>query len=154
MAQEPVFFRWDSLPALPPAKGSLLQHGYAGAFTGVHQEVLILAGGANFPEAMPWEGGQKKYSRDIFYLLPGAPQWQQSKQVLPASLAYGVSLSTTDGILCIGGTDGVSCSREVFRLAWNEEQQEIELQFLPELPEPLAFMGGCLLKGEVYITGG
>ena len=57
---------WDLLPPLPDAQG------FAGAFVGVIKDaslppgkrrkskgVLIVAGGANFPEGRPWDGGAK-----------------------------------------------------------------------------------------------
>ena len=50
--------QWDtSLPSLPD------QHGFAGAFTGVSKGHLLVAGGANFPDAPPWENGKKKMER-------------------------------------------------------------------------------------------
>ena len=39
---------WKALPDLP---GDL---GVAGSFTGVHNDALIVAGGANFPDGVPW----------------------------------------------------------------------------------------------------
>ena len=35
---------WDELPELPPAAGQTQQMGLAGAFSGVHNDVLIVAG--------------------------------------------------------------------------------------------------------------
>ncbi|HRE82055.1 MAG TPA: hypothetical protein PLN52_13445, partial [Opitutaceae bacterium] len=37
---------WDELPALPPAPGQPRQIGVAGPFAGVHNHVLIVAGGS------------------------------------------------------------------------------------------------------------
>ncbi|MBR90601.1 MAG: galactose oxidase, partial [Verrucomicrobiales bacterium] len=41
--------KWEQLPLFP--KDHI---GVAGPFVGVHNDVLIVAGGANFPEGMPW----------------------------------------------------------------------------------------------------
>ena len=46
---------WSELPELPPLPGQTSQPGLAGAFTGVHNDALILAGGANFPAGLPWD---------------------------------------------------------------------------------------------------
>src|SRR4051812_10332476 len=48
--------RWNELPALPPAAGHARQAGLASPFVGAHGDVLFVAGGANFPDKMPWEG--------------------------------------------------------------------------------------------------
>lgn len=42
--------------------------GFAGMFAGTHQEVIILAGGANFPYQPPWRGGEKQWSSEIIVL--------------------------------------------------------------------------------------
>lgn len=50
---------WDTLPPLPPSAGQSQQVGVAGPFAGVHRDALLVAGGANFPEKRPWDGGAK-----------------------------------------------------------------------------------------------
>ena len=44
---------WESLDPLPAARGDDTQPGLAGPFAGVHNEVVIVAGGANFPDGVP-----------------------------------------------------------------------------------------------------
>ena len=41
-------------------------NGLAGALIGISNNQLIAAGGANFPESMPWEGGAKKYHKALY----------------------------------------------------------------------------------------
>ncbi|NIP97188.1 MAG: hypothetical protein GWO24_28645, partial [Akkermansiaceae bacterium] len=45
---------WDRLPDLPDGEG------FAGVFAGLardgDKDILVVAGGANFPEGRPWEG--------------------------------------------------------------------------------------------------
>ena len=47
----------------------------AGSFAGVHNNALIIAGGANLPDIAPWEIGKRTFSDDIFvlqnYVRPG-----------------------------------------------------------------------------------
>ena len=45
---------------------TLLQEGLAGSFFGKQGDWFILAGGANFPNGKPWEGGAKTFSDEIF----------------------------------------------------------------------------------------
>ena len=80
-----------NLPNLPAAPGREQSLGYAGMLGGVHEGVIIAAGGANFPDALPWEGGQKKWSNSIYILSDNA--WQLAKTSLPYPLAYGASIS-------------------------------------------------------------
>ena len=58
---------WDlEIPPVPD------MHGFAGAFTGVSNGRLLVAGGANFPDKPPWENGKKVWHDKIFALsLPG-----------------------------------------------------------------------------------
>ena len=59
-----ALLRWSDLPALPPGAGQTEQIGVAGPFAGVHGGALIVAGGANFPQAAPWKGGAKRLTRN------------------------------------------------------------------------------------------
>src|SRR5262245_15169524 len=60
---QPETLTWKSLPPIPDPVG------FAAPFAGVSGGALIVAGGANFPDAMPWEGGQKVWY-DAVYALP------------------------------------------------------------------------------------
>ena len=103
-------FSWTELPELPPISSQSLQPGIAGPFVGTHNTALIVAGGANFPQEMPWNGGHKVWQDAVFVLLPGAKKWRtQPDWHLPRPLAYGVSVTTSDGIVCIGGCDTEYC---------------------------------------------
>ena len=55
---------WTKLPSLPDKEG------VAGPFAGVSHGALIVAGGANFPDEKPWEGGKKVWSDTVFVLGP------------------------------------------------------------------------------------
>jgi solute:Na+ symporter, SSS family len=57
------YFHFSYLPELPPNSGFNTQPGLAGPYTGMDDGVLIVAGGANFPDKLPWEGGQKRILR-------------------------------------------------------------------------------------------
>ena len=96
--------KWTELPALPPAAGKDVQPGVAGPFAGIHNDALIVAGGANFPDALPWRGGKKVWHDDIFVLQRTADghAWRTGFK-LPRPLGYGAALGTDEGLLCIGG---------------------------------------------------
>ncbi len=89
---------WRQLPDLPDALG------VAGPFVGVHNDALIVAGGANFPQPV-WEN--EKVWHDRIHVLTktddGYP-WK-SGGTLPRPIAYGAAVSTPDGVVCMGGND-------------------------------------------------
>lgn len=43
---------------------------------------------------------------------------------LPVSAAYGVSVSCSDGIICIGGTDGQDALTSVYKIRWDEKSEK------------------------------
>ena len=91
--------------------------GFAGPFAGTSGGALIVAGGANFPDKMPWEGGRKVWYDTAFVLDRTNGQWRSALK-LPRPLGYGVSVTTPDGVLCIGGSDATQHVRDVFLLRW------------------------------------
>ncbi|MEQ9438701.1 MAG: sodium/solute symporter [Cyclobacteriaceae bacterium] len=148
---------WNNAPDLPPAPGETTQAGLAGAFAGVHQDVMIVAGGANFPDQLPWEGGQKKWWQTIYVLEKsdeGQYQWKDNvAQNLPQSLAYGVSVSLPEGVLCIGGNNQQGNSNQVFLLSWNQDSQSVDYKEYPVLPEGFQADAGARIGQQVWVHG-
>ena len=101
---------WSQLPPLPDALG------VAGPFAGVSGGVLLVGGGANFPGKMPWEGGKKIWHDEVYALADAKSSWKLVGK-LPHPLAYGVSITTPAGVVCIGGSDADRHYSEVFRLS-------------------------------------
>ncbi|AQQ70471.1 Na(+)/glucose symporter [Limihaloglobus sulfuriphilus] len=150
------YYKWSNLPGLPPASQRDLQPGVAGAFAGSHNGVLILAGGANFPEDMPWEGGKKLWHDDIFIMRETEEgfSWLNKTFKLNRPLAYGVSISTDEGVVCIGGCDSQHVYQDCFILKWDEENEMIKKNKYPSLPQPLSFMTGAMANNKIFIAGG
>ncbi|MCM4162478.1 sodium transporter [Arenibacter sp. A80] len=138
-----------NLPAEPGQEQAL---GYAGMMGGTHQGVIMAAGGANFPDALPWEGGEKKWSSSIYILKDGI--WQLSKTTLPFPLAYGASLSLPDGILCIGGNNREKSSDAVLLLGYDKNTSDISIVDYPSLPEPLSYTAAVTNGDYIYVIGG
>ena len=86
--------------------------GFAGAFAGVSNDALLVAGGANFPQQLPWEGGQKKWYDTVYVARRPTGAWRRGQATPP--LGYGVSVSTPHGLICIGGGDAQRHYRDVF----------------------------------------
>lgn len=140
------------LPNLPAENATNTSIGYAGMLGGSHNGVLLAAGGANFPEGMPWEGGKKVWSNAIFIFEND--QWRLSSTKLPMPLGYAAYVSTNQGVLCIGGNNENQISDQVFLMAYNVVSAEVEITNYPNLPEPLAFSSAVLFEDAVYVIGG
>lgn len=136
---------WSELPPLPD------KIGVAGAFAGVSGDALIVAGGANFPDGMPWEGGRKVWHNSVYVLRGAAGEWQRAA-ALPRPLGYGVSITTPQGVICIGGGDATQHYATVFMMQWDGTQ--VSYSELPSLPQPLANSCGAVCDGVIYVAGG
>ena len=70
---------------------TLLQEGLAGSFFGKQGDWFILAGGANFPNGKPWDGGTKTFSNEIFVFYESNNQFQPLAVLnkLPFAVAEG-----------------------------------------------------------------
>lgn len=147
-------FQWDELK-LPPSEGVTNQLGLAGAFSGVSNGALIIAGGANFPNVPAWEGGAKVWWEDIYVLLKdqGTFYWADVKSKLPKPAAYGVSIATENGLLCIGGTNQDGQLAEVFQLKWDAIQKTVTYENLGILPSGFQATAGVAIGSNVYISG-
>ncbi len=148
---------WSVAAMLPPAAGLHLQPGVAGPVTGISNDMLIVAGGANFPDALPWNGGIKKYKQDIYifrqdekgHVLPG----NVSRQTLPQAVAYSANVSMPDGLIYIGGENNNGPTADVARLTCNSAG-EINFTPLPSLPLPLTNLSAAGSGHILYVAGG
>jgi len=138
-------FSWDRLPDVPDAEG------FAGVYAGTSGGSLVLAGGANFPEGRPWQGGKKVWHDRVFVLSPAATAWREVGK-LSTPLAYGASVSCGDRVVCIGGSDASSHHDAVFSLRW--DGRKIHTEPLPSLPKPLALHCAALVGDRVFVAGG
>ena len=137
--------RWTQRPAFPRAPG------VAGVIAGVHNGVLIAAGGANFPDKMPWEGGVKVYYDEIFVLAPGESAWRAAGR-LPEGRAYAAVVSTSAGVLALGGENADGVRGDVLRLTWDGRAVRVENG--PALPAPRTSAAAVVSHDKLYLAGG
>lgn len=152
MGQEASQVKMTNLTDLPSAVAGESSLGYAGMLGGVHNDIVIAGGGANFPVGLPWEGGDKEWYSSIYLLENG--NWRLSATILPMPLAYGASVSTDDGVLIIGGDNKDGVSKKVFMLSYDKSKSDLDLIAYPDLPEPLAYTAAVISDGFVYVAGG
>ncbi|TKG94614.1 cyclically-permuted mutarotase family protein [Puteibacter caeruleilacunae] len=149
-------FKWKEFPDLPAGKNQKKQHGLASPFGGTHNDVVIVAGGCNFPEKPVYEGGAKRYYSDLFVLLEdedGKPTWLSGYN-LDREVAYGASVSTKYGVLFIGGNNSEQHFKQVDCVAWNNKESKINVEKWPELPFSMERMGAALVEDKVFVVGG
>lgn len=157
-AQKKIKLHWSVAAHLPDNEKLGKQPGLAGAFAGYIKNKLIIAGGANFPDSMPWQGGKKIYWNDIYVLNIGKKEkytWDNAAGIkLKESTAYGASVTIHDGIVCIGGENENGISKKVFLIHAENPENKIEFIDLPELPLPLTNLSAVAVGSIVYIAGG
>jgi N-acetylneuraminic acid mutarotase len=171
--------RWQRLPDVPanPTDWSdripvgepyWHQLGLAGPVAGAHDDVLIVAGGANFPEPGRTATRQpalgKVYWDDVFVLRRrGATyEWLDVDERLGDALAYSACLSTERGVLVIGGEgyrggpNGTAVTplekfADVFLLRYDDG---LRREDLPPLPRPLSYGAAARVGDTAYVAEG
>lgn len=140
---------FQSLPALQAGS----RQGIAAPFAGTAADgSLIVAGGCNFPDTPAADGGSKRFYDTVWMLTKGGEAWKQVGR-LPKALAYGMSVTVGDGIVCIGGTDGTTATAEVFLLTVRDGKAATRA--LPSLPAALS--NACAAwdgDSYIYVAGG
>ena len=147
---------WTTAAQLQNSDGSL-SIGYAGPINGISNEVLIVSGGANFPDKMPWEGGKKSYSKTIHILEKCKDQYTWNNEVkseLPEAIAYCGSTSTDLGVVYVGGENENGLSNKSYLLKWNAAKKEVEAKVLPDFPFAIANISLTHIGNTVYAVGG
>jgi solute:Na+ symporter, SSS family len=140
-----VLADWVRLPPLPDS------FGFAGGFAGVSNGALVFAGGANFPNGPPWDGGTKVWHDRVLVLESPGSTWREAGN-LPEPRGYGVSVTTDSGVLCIGGSDVSRHLSSCIELIWNGDVLDIRKHV--DLPFPLAEMAGVRVGSIIHVIGG
>jgi N-acetylneuraminic acid mutarotase len=148
----PLISGWKQIGSLTALGNS----GVAGPVAGVSNGVLIVGGGADFPGALPWAGGKKKYYKGVcIYELRGDSLVQSGKTfMLDSAIAYAANCSTADGVIYAGGENETGISNRVFRLAWDVSLNELRTARLPDLPVALTNAGMIAYNDQLIICGG
>jgi N-acetylneuraminate epimerase len=151
-----ISIKWGIAAELPADSGQQRSLGFAGPVIGVYDNVLFIAGGANFPTAMPWQGGKKKYYNNVFAYTRKSGKLVLIKNsfTLPENIAYPATCSTTMGVLYAGGENENGISDKVWLMQWDSKTQELLFKRLPALPIPVSNAAATVIDDIVYIAGG
>lgn len=144
-------FQWKQFAELPSSKGAA-SLGYAGPVTGIQGDLLLIGGGANFPDGMPWAGGKKHYHSQVYITnIDGkAPFFRMFS--LPYTVAYGAGCSTPSGIICAGGETDKGPVNRVLLIRFDKNVPVFS--FLPSLPLALTNAAATAIGDNIYVAGG
>ena len=125
--------------------------GVAAPVAGVLNTALVVAGGANFPKAYPWERGAKVWHDRIYRLREPDARWETIGK-LPQPLGYGASFTVDGGVVIAGGSD----SGRHYASCWlmTERSGRVVFEPLPSLPIPIANVGFARLGNLLVVVGG
>lgn len=151
---------WSRLPDIPDAEG------FAGVFSGVVRDgdkaYLLVAGGANFPDKRPWEGGRKIYHSNYYSLQLGSKgaQWVSHDETLAIPTAYGMSVTDETRGVCffMGGKNLNSSSgkEEAIAAVWKVSMRGGQIIQEEMSPMPAACSEGVagLVNGAIVVGTG
>ncbi|MFM7322301.1 MAG: hypothetical protein ACKO5K_12375, partial [Armatimonadota bacterium] len=137
---------WDPLPPFPVAQG------VAGSYAGTVRGALLVAGGANFPDAPPWAGGAKVWHDTIHALDRPSGTWRAAGR-LPAPRGYGASWSTPRGMVLAGGSDPATHHPETWLLTPGDDFAP-QVRTIAPLPIPLANVGFATDRHSLLVVVG
>ncbi|MEG1579846.1 MAG: cyclically-permuted mutarotase family protein [Bacteroidaceae bacterium] len=123
--------------------------GVSAPFAGLVNGHLLVCGGCNFPDVSASEGGSKMFYNKIVQLVDN--KWFEIGS-MPYAAAYGVSIPTRDGLMCIGGTNGKKSLKDVCFV--RIQNGKAVLKTLSPLPIALDNMAGAADAEYCYVTGG
>jgi cyclically-permuted mutarotase family protein len=144
---------WQEIGVIPSYMEDGAQSGLASPFSGYHNGVVIIAGGCNFPGKPVYEGGLKRYY-DHIYILDEKGNISISRSKFPVPVAYGASVSTDFGLVCIGGNNLTQDFDRVILLSWNPDEENIKMTEWPKLPYRMTNSAAAVVDNIIYIAGG
>lgn len=130
------------------------EEGFAGTYSGVHNDILFVAGGTSFPEGKPWEDGKKYYSDVVlaFRRSGDGLEVADASARLPVPLGEGATVSTSQGVLVIGGQSGHEYSNRVFLMQFTGGSAVVSE--LPSLPVAVKGAAATQVNDRIYVVGG
>ena len=117
------------------------------------REVIIATGGTNFPDKPVWQGGQRKFHKEILKLSrqDGAWAWRKIGE-LPEGLGGAAFCPTPkgDGLIIAGGAAADGHRASVWLIGLDGKVT----RFGADLPQPRAYAGFAAANGNLIVIGG
>ena len=130
-----------------------LQKGVSATYSAFLNGKLVVAGGANFPGKLGFEGGSKAYYDVILALDTTEGKTWKIVGKLPKASAYGVSIQTSETAYWIGGETSSGALTDVYKVSFNNTDS-IQLESFPSLPITMDNFAGCALNDLIFVAGG
>lgn len=130
--------------------------GLAGQSALIRYDRLFILGGSNFPDAMPWQGGKKKYYDQLWIFdITSIPRIANLPTTItyPLPVAYAASIAYHDQWIIIGGEtpDGkIADVRSIDLIS----ADKLHWKSLPDLPEALANASAFVADNKLHVIGG
>jgi cyclically-permuted mutarotase family protein len=146
---------WKQSGELPVQSNGLHHMGLSGVVSGVVANQIIIAGGNNFPDGLPWEGGVKKYYDQVFvYEVKGDTIIIADSSIrLPSKVAYAAVAQLKVGIFYVGGENENGPLSSAY-LIKKGKQQTLEIIELPHLPIAITNAVAVATDNHLYVLGG
>jgi N-acetylneuraminic acid mutarotase len=130
--------------------------GIAGQSAAIHQNKLYVLGGSNFPEGMPWAGGQKKYFDQLWVYqldneIKSIPQTVSLSY--PQSIAYATAVLHNHQWIIVGGETPAGRIASVNAMDFSSSV-DLHWKALPALPIALSNAHGFVASEKLHIVGG
>lgn len=148
---------WNTKNKLPPVRNDSENLGLAGALIGISNDRLIIAGGANFPNESPWEGGNKVFHKKIYSAKLSEEdklEWEILDSSLDKPLAYTSNIPYKNGFITVGGENENGPVNKVIHWLWDEQTHSLINNNLPNLPQALTNSSAAIFNDILYVIGG
>ena len=155
-AEARVSLSWSESFRLPQLEDGRDNPGVARPYCGEHNGMVLLAGGANFPDAPLADGGKKRFHATVYGSPVGSNAWGVVGE-LPVPMGEGVSVATPRGIVCVGGAEGADggrASARAFLMTWDAAARKVGFEALPDFPYAVKMAAGAARGDCVYVAGG
>ena len=131
-----------------------IEQGVSACFAGGIDDLLVMAGGCNFPVNTLAPDSKKVFYSGIYACKTDEQDKLNWKLIgkLPEPLAYGVTVTCDNGLIIVGGMNNTGSYKTVLRLTLVEGKAQVSV--LPSLPCYADNMAGCLVGRHLYIAGG
>ena len=128
--------------------------GVSACYAGCIEDMLIMAGGANFADKPVAEGGKKCFYKGIYGAKITSYDtlcWEKIGE-LPKALAYGATVSLGNRLIFIGGATAEGSVSSVFSVELKDGKAVVNQ--LPSLPVALDNISATIYNNMVYVAGG
>ena len=129
-------------------------HGTAGAFVGTIGNAVLVAGGSDFQDLKPWEGGQKTWSDRVYAIArdgDGLTCRECEGVRLPFPVGNGCSAGNGKVLYCIGGLTPDGSSDKILFI--RPEGETYRIEEAGTLPEGFSANAAVFHKGALYLCG-